>query len=87
MDVEDWERVIDVNLKGTFYCNKASYDYFSQREGGGQLVVFSSLLGLALMPGMTFFLLMSLICLVNISPTALQCKQVRCKRIDHFIAW
>src|SRR4030042_4326201 len=41
---EDWDRVIDVNLKGTFNCCKAVVDIMKQ-QGNGKIVNVSSIAG------------------------------------------
>lgn len=42
--VEDWKRVIDVNLNGLFYCNKAVVP-FMKRSGYGRIVNIASIAG------------------------------------------
>jgi 2-dehydro-3-deoxy-L-rhamnonate dehydrogenase (NAD+) len=42
--VEAWDRVIDVNLKGVFYCNRAVVP-FMQRDGWGRIVNIASIAG------------------------------------------
>ena len=42
--VADWDRVIDVNLKGVFYCNRAVVPYM-QRNGYGRIVNIASIAG------------------------------------------
>ena len=42
--VAEWDRVIDVNLKGVFYCNRAVVP-FMQREGYGRIVNIASIAG------------------------------------------
>ena len=42
--VADWDRVIDVNLKGVFYCNRAVVP-FMQRNGYGRIVNIASIAG------------------------------------------
>eukprot|EP00658_Telonema_sp_P-2_P050745 TRINITY_DN3877_c0_g1_i1.p1 TRINITY_DN3877_c0_g1~~TRINITY_DN3877_c0_g1_i1.p1 ORF type:complete len:279 (-),score=65.38 TRINITY_DN3877_c0_g1_i1:390-1226(-) len=39
---EDFDRVLDVNLKGYYYCAKAAIAHFLSREGGGSIVFDSS---------------------------------------------
>ena len=41
---EDWDRVLDVNLKGTFLCCRAVIPGMIER-GGGSIVNFSSTAG------------------------------------------
>lgn len=42
---EDWQRVISVNLDGTFYCCQAVAKHMVERGGGGAIVTLSSLGG------------------------------------------
>ena len=42
--VEDWRRVIDVNLNGIFYCNKFAVP-FMERNGYGRIVNIASVAG------------------------------------------
>jgi 3-oxoacyl-[acyl-carrier protein] reductase len=42
--VAAWDRVIDVNLKGVFYCNRAVVP-FMQRNGYGRIVNIASIAG------------------------------------------
>lgn len=44
MTPEEWRRVIDLNLSGTFYCTRAALDLFG-RSGGGYVINISSLAG------------------------------------------
>lgn len=44
MDPEEWDRVMDANLKGTFLCVKACIPAF-QARGRGRVVVTSSITG------------------------------------------
>jgi len=41
---EDWDRVIDVNLKGTFLCCQAAGRHMIEK-GGGSIINFSSITG------------------------------------------
>lgn len=41
-DEEAWDRVLDVNLKGTFFCAQAAIPHL-QKRGGGAIVSMSSL--------------------------------------------
>lgn len=41
MTIEDWNKVIDINLKGTFLCSKAAIDIM-MKNGGGKIVNISS---------------------------------------------
>jgi NAD(P)-dependent dehydrogenase (short-subunit alcohol dehydrogenase family) len=42
--IADWDRVIDVNLNGVFYCNRAVVP-FMQRNGYGRIVNIASIAG------------------------------------------
>jgi gluconate 5-dehydrogenase len=44
MPLEDWERIIDVNLKGTFLCCQR-VGRVMMRQGGGKIVTVSSVRG------------------------------------------
>jgi NAD(P)-dependent dehydrogenase (short-subunit alcohol dehydrogenase family) len=44
MSPEDWDRVIDTNLTGVFYCSRAAIPFLSKR-GGGVIINISSLAG------------------------------------------
>jgi len=39
---DDFDRVLNVNLKGYYYCAKAAITHFLSREGGGSIVFDSS---------------------------------------------
>jgi NAD(P)-dependent dehydrogenase (short-subunit alcohol dehydrogenase family) len=41
---EDWDRVIDTNLTGVFYCSRAAIPHLRKR-GGGHIINISSLAG------------------------------------------
>jgi len=43
--VEDWQRVMDVNVKGVFLCTKHAIPHL-RRRGGGSIVNLSSIYGL-----------------------------------------
>jgi NAD(P)-dependent dehydrogenase (short-subunit alcohol dehydrogenase family) len=43
MSTEEWRRVMSVNLDGAFFTLRAAARHMTQREGGGSLVVTSSL--------------------------------------------
>lgn len=40
MNWNEWQRTIDVDLKGTMLCSHAAYEFM--REGGGKIINFSS---------------------------------------------
>jgi len=42
---EDWDRVMDVNVKGVFYCTKHAIPYLKER-GRGSIINLSSIYGL-----------------------------------------
>jgi len=42
LSLEDWQRIIDTNLSGVFYCCKAAIPHLRQR-GGGWIINISSL--------------------------------------------
>ena len=44
MEVEDWDRVIQVNLSGTFYMAHLAYQHMRER-GSGRIVSISSVIG------------------------------------------
>ncbi len=45
LTTEEWDRVIDIDLKGVFFCTKYVIKYM-QMSGGGSIVNMSSMLGL-----------------------------------------
>jgi NAD(P)-dependent dehydrogenase (short-subunit alcohol dehydrogenase family) len=44
--VEEWQAVLDVNLKATFVCSRIAHQYMKQR-GGGSIVNVASVMGLS----------------------------------------
>jgi 3-oxoacyl-[acyl-carrier protein] reductase len=54
MSVDDWQRVIDTNLNGVFYCTRAAIPHM-RRRGGGWIVNISSLAGKNAFPGGTAY--------------------------------
>jgi NAD(P)-dependent dehydrogenase (short-subunit alcohol dehydrogenase family) len=44
LSVEDWQRTLETNLSGVFYCCRAAFPRF-QKRGGGYIVNISSLAG------------------------------------------
>ncbi|MHC2995349.1 MAG: 3-oxoacyl-[acyl-carrier-protein] reductase [Candidatus Atribacteria bacterium] len=46
MKEEDWDAVININLKGTFNCSKAVAKYMMRQKKGGKIVNISSVIGL-----------------------------------------
>ncbi len=49
--VEDWNRVIAVNLTGVFVCMKAEIEQMKKQKGGGSIVSTASAAGLIGIPG------------------------------------
>ena len=45
IDTEDWEKVVDINLKSVFLCTKHIAPYM-KKGGGGSIINISSILGL-----------------------------------------
>lgn len=41
---EEWDQVLDLNLKATFFCSRAALPYMKQR-GGGSIVNLASIMG------------------------------------------
>lgn len=52
--IEDWQRVIDVNLNGVFYCTKAAVPEM-QKSGGGAIVNIASIDGLIGMASLSHY--------------------------------
>lgn len=52
--VEDWHRVLDINLNGIFYCMQAEIPHILN-SGGGAIVNLSSVAGVAGFPGHTAY--------------------------------
>jgi len=46
MKEEDWDAVININLKGTFNCSKAVAKHMMRQKKGGKIVNISSVIGL-----------------------------------------
>jgi len=46
MKEEDWDAVININLKGTFNCSKTVAKYMMRQKSGGKIVNISSVIGL-----------------------------------------
>jgi NAD(P)-dependent dehydrogenase (short-subunit alcohol dehydrogenase family) len=44
MEVEDWDKVIQVNLSGTFYMSHLAFNHMRER-GSGRIVSISSVIG------------------------------------------
>lgn len=45
MDEEDWDQVIDVNLKGVFLCAREVGKHMIERDNGGSIINISSMSG------------------------------------------
>ncbi|MGC8987501.1 MAG: 3-oxoacyl-ACP reductase FabG [Infirmifilum sp.] len=45
MSEDDWNKVLDVNLKGAFLCSKAVYPVM-KKQGGGVIINISSIIGI-----------------------------------------
>lgn len=50
MSVEDWDRVIETNVNGLFYCSSAAIPHL-KRRGGGWIINIGSLAGKNAFPG------------------------------------
>ena len=50
MEVEDWDRVLETNLSGVFYCSRAAIPHLKGR-GGGWIINIGSLAGKNAFPG------------------------------------
>ena len=46
LEEEEWDRVMSVNLKGTFICSRAAARHMVARGKGGRIISVSSVLGL-----------------------------------------
>jgi len=46
MKEEDWDAVININLKGTFNCSKTVAKHMMRQKSGGKIVNISSVIGL-----------------------------------------
>jgi NAD(P)-dependent dehydrogenase (short-subunit alcohol dehydrogenase family) len=45
IDEASWDKVVDVNLKGTFLCSQSAVEQFRKQGGGGKIVNVSALAG------------------------------------------
>lgn len=45
IDEDSWDKVVDVNLKGTFLCSQVAVDQFRKQGRGGKIVNVSALAG------------------------------------------
>ena len=46
LEEDEWDRVMSVNLKGTFVCSRAAARHMVERGGGGRIISVSSVLEL-----------------------------------------
>lgn len=51
MKEEDWDRVVDTNLKGAFLCTKAVTRPMLKQRSGGRIINISSVVGISGNPG------------------------------------
>lgn len=51
MSLNAWKAVIDIDLNGTFYCARASYDALKQSKFGGRFIAISTTRALEGWPG------------------------------------
>jgi NAD(P)-dependent dehydrogenase (short-subunit alcohol dehydrogenase family) len=72
LDEEEWDLVLDVNLKGVFLCSKYAIP-FMQRQGGGSIVCVSSASGVVGQKGQVAY---------NVSKHGV-IGLVRCMAADH----
>ena len=52
MTDEQWDRVIDINLKGAFMCSQAAAKLMVEQESGGNIIIIGSMHSMATFPGM-----------------------------------
>ena len=52
MTDEQWDRVIDINLKGSYMCSQAAAKLMVEAGGGGNIVIIGSMHSMATFPGM-----------------------------------
>ena len=52
---EDYDWIVDINLRGVLYGTKAFLPYLREAEGGGHVVNISSIFGLFSQPGMSAY--------------------------------
>ncbi len=46
----DWQKVIDINVKGVFLCTKHAIPYMKEQSGGGSIINLSSIYGIVSAP-------------------------------------
>lgn len=47
---EDWQKVIDINVNGVFFCTKHAVPYMKKQSGGGSIINLSSIYGIISAP-------------------------------------
>lgn len=47
---EEWDKVIDINLKGTFLCSQTAAKAMIQKGNGGKIINLSSIMGTVALP-------------------------------------
>ncbi len=52
MTDEQWDRVIDINLKGSYMCSQAAAKLMVAQGGGGNIIIIGSMHSMATFPGM-----------------------------------
>ncbi len=52
MTDEQWDRVIDINLKGAYMCSQAAARLMVEQGAGGNIIIIGSMHGMATFPGM-----------------------------------
>ena len=52
MTDEQWDRVIDINLKGTYMCSQAAGKLMVEQGSGGNIIIIGSMHSMATFPGM-----------------------------------
>jgi NAD(P)-dependent dehydrogenase (short-subunit alcohol dehydrogenase family) len=46
----DWQKVIDINVNGVFFCTKHAVPYMKKQSGGGSIINLSSIYGIISAP-------------------------------------
>ncbi|MCY3798828.1 MAG: glucose 1-dehydrogenase [Chloroflexi bacterium] len=52
MTDEQWDRVININLKGAYMCSQAAAKQMVKQGGGGNIIIIGSMHSMATFPGM-----------------------------------
>ena len=52
MNDEQWDRVVDINLKGTYMCSQAAAKLMVEQGSGGVIIIIGSMHSMATFPGM-----------------------------------